>query len=230
MKVSLPQLPSTGALSHPPHAHQLVILCHGYKSSSRQKALAIIADDLFQQGYAVYTFDFPALHPADLEAQVTVIKNIYAHFTSKYADISLIGASFGALVSSIAAAELPGLSNLITINGFFGLPRIGRKYIFTYTTFIFLAVLHARYRSTFSYYKTHFQPQAITAPTFVVHSRADKVVSIRQSRHFYKKLHSIKQFHALTKASHALSNPRHARHVAAHIHTWLQQIASFPTL
>ncbi len=216
---------STGNLSHPSGAHRLVILCHGYKSSHRQKALAVIADDLFQKDYAVYTFDFSVSNPADIEAQVNIVKQIYMHFLPQYDHISLVAASFGALVASIAAAELSDLSGLITINGFFGLPHIGRKYMATYWLFILLTALQPRSRTIFRYYKTHFQPQHIMAATLVIHSRVDSVVNIRQSRLFYSHLHARKQFKTLDRGNHALSNSQDAKRVARALHIWLQTIS-----
>lgn len=213
-----------GSLYIPKNAAHVVIVCHGYKSSQRQRALATIAKNLYEQGFAVFTFDFPKVkNSADLEHQVTIIKQLTSHFAPDYTHISLLAASFGALAAAIAAAELPDLTSLITINGFFGSRHIGRKYFLTYLVFRALSSVSRPHRRIQHYYASHFLPARIRAATLVIHSTVDRVVSDTQSRRFFQQLTAQKQFQTLETASHSLAASRDVALVATHAGSWLER-------
>jgi len=213
-----------GTLYMPKNATHLVIVCHGYKSSQRQRALATIAKSLYTQGFAVFAFDFPKVkNSADLEHQVTTIKYLASYFQPNYTHVSLLAASFGALAAAIAATELPDLTSLVTINGFFGSWHIGRKYFLTYLTFRALSSVSRTHRRIQSYYASHFLPQRIQAATLVIHSTVDKVVSDTQSRRFFQQLTTQKQFQTLETASHSLAVSQDVALVATYAGSWLRR-------
>jgi len=213
-----------GLLYTPENATHLVILCHGYKSSQHHHALTAIAQGLYKQGFAVFTFDFPKTKSnADLEHQVTTITRLVAHFNSDYEHISLLAASFGALGAATAAAELPTLTSFVTINGFFGSWHIGRKYFFAYLAFRSLSLVNRTHRRIQNYYASHFLPSHIHTPTLVIHSKVDKIVSIVQSRRFFQQLRGKKKFQALQTATHSLSSTSDIELVIAYSTNWLRQ-------
>lgn len=115
-------------------SERLIILCHGFKSSKDHPALKEMAKQLFDQGYAVFRFDFSGHGESQGKSKTNIIQqfkdveSIIKYF-KEYKSFILIGASFRAFVASIAAYKCKNISRLITINGLFYLKKMGLKYV-----------------------------------------------------------------------------------------------------
>lgn len=211
----------TGSLFVPTKANTLLVICHGYKSSSDHPTIRVITDVLGKKGNATYSFNFSGEQPLDVESQVEDIRHIIKHF-KKYKNIVLIAGSFGALSSAIAAKDLP-VQGLVTINGFFGSMPAG-KMRKSFIGFRLLATVNPRLKRIVQYIKRELQPQQITAPALVIHTKVDEVVPISQSRNFYKQLSGPKQFLELQKANHDLIRSEELPTVISEIAAWLKKL------
>jgi esterase/lipase len=69
------------------------------------------------------------------------------------------------------------------------------------------ALAISKYRKIFKYFKQELQPELIKVPVLVIHSKADKFVFIEQSRIFYGKLMTFRQFIELQNANHGITAP-----------------------
>ena len=208
----------TGSLFEPVKAKTLLVICHGYKSSNAHPTIRVLTEVLGKKGNATYSFNFSGEQPLDIERQVEDICHIVKHF-KKYKKIVLIAGSFGALSSAIAAKELP-VQGLVTINGFFGTMPAGalRK---SFIGFRLLALVKPEYKQIVRYYKRELQPQNITAPVLVIHTKADTVVPFSQSQKFFGKLGGPKQFLELQTANHDLVRTPELQRVIDEIAAWL---------
>lgn len=211
-----------GELRYKQPTGTLVVLCHGYQSSSNHPAVAGIAHGLSAKGYATFTFNFSGKNPLDLAQQTADIDDIVTHFTDGYPEITLLAGSFGALSAAIAARREKQLAGLVTINGFFGSAQLGRRYKPTFLAFKALTLASAHHRKIWDFYRHEYQPEQITVPTLVMHSTADTVVSAAQSRDFYERLGGPKQFVDLSPADHHLSSDIYTTRVVNEIDDWLK--------
>jgi alpha-beta hydrolase superfamily lysophospholipase len=210
----------TGQLRYKKPVGRLIIVCHGYKSSSGHPAIMAITEGLNKKGYATFAFNFSDESGLNLEQQVNDIVHIVNHFKG-YSEIILMAGSFGALSTATVAAKLPKVKGLVTINGFFGSGKLGRKHLGTFMIFKFLTVVSPRHKKTWSYFKREFQPARITAPVLVMHAESDKLVPIVQSRNFFEKLTCVKQFTPLEKADHHLTSAKDIDSILDAVNTWL---------
>jgi alpha-beta hydrolase superfamily lysophospholipase len=220
--VNLQQGTITGKLRYRQPTDQLIIVCHGYRSSSDHPAIVTITEGLNKRGYATFIFNFSDESGLNLEHQVKDIAHVASYFKD-YPKIILMAASFGALSSAIAAAELQRVSGLVTINGFFGSGKLGRKIRSTYLTFRLLTMISPGHKRTWIFYKRGFQPYKIAVPALVLHAEGDRVVSMAQSKDFYDKLTSSKQFTILKEADHHLSSDEAKNEVLTLIDQWLRK-------
>jgi len=204
---------------------QLLIICHGYKSSSAHPALVAITGGLQKKGCATVTFNFSGPNPLDVPAQVADIHDIIMHFASQYTDIVLIAGSFGALSAAIAARS-PYCGGIVTVNGFFGSGQVGRRHKPTFWTFRVLALASSKHQRVWRFYRRELQPHHINVPALVIHSKVDNMVSIRQSRWFFEKLQSPKQFIELEDADHDLSSVAVTTKIVEDIADWLKRLPS----
>lgn len=211
----------TGSLFVPTKAKTLLVICHGYKSSSDHPTIRTLTEVLGKKGNATYSFNFSGNQPLDIESQVEDIRHIVKHF-KKYQNIVLVAGSFGVLSSAIAAKELP-IQGLVTINGYFGAMPIG-KMRKSYIGFRLLATMNPRYKRIAQYIKQELQPQKITIPTLVIHTKVDEVVPIAQSQNFFKQLGGPKQFIELQMANHDLVRTIELQTVIDGIITWLKKL------
>jgi putative redox protein len=183
-----------------------------------------ITKGLNQKGRATFTFDFSKTESGiDVEKQVKDITHIVEHFKA-YDEIILVGASFGALSTSIATVSVPRVKGLVTLGGFFGSIRLGREHRTTLLKFRVASLVIPRYKRIWKYFKHGFQPKRIAVPVLVIHSKADKTVYIAQSRHFFAKVEAPKQFVTLATADHNLTARKDTDTVIAEIDTWLGTI------
>lgn len=212
----------TGELCYrEPAKKHLLVICHGYKSSPTHPGIVATTRGLNKKGHATFTFHFSGTNPLDLERQVRDIHVIAKHFAA-YESITLIGASFGALSSAVASTSSQ-VKGLVTVNGFFGSNKLGRRFYPTFTTFQLLRRVHPKYRDVWHFFQHSFRPSQIQVPTLVIHSIVDNTVLINQSREFYRRLTGPKQFAELESADHELTLPGNTDEVVTIIDRWLSK-------
>ncbi len=131
----------------------LLIICHGYGTSRKHPALAAISESLYHRGHNTFTFDFSeSAQKTSLAQQVADIESVIAHFTN-YQEITLIGGSFGALSTAIATIRVKRVTRLITVNGFFGTPHLGKEGLKIYILFILAALVVPRHKKSWHFLK-----------------------------------------------------------------------------
>lgn len=214
-----------GALSgewhHAKHGKRLVIICHGFRSSSENPTLIAIAAGLNQAGIDTFRLDFSENTGGfDIAHQVQDIEAILIHFQN-YEEFVLVGHSLAALTSAIASLSLP-IDRLVTLNGFFGEGDLGDSHRKAYVKFRLAASLLPKYKNIHKYYKKTLQPSRIKIPVLVIHSQADQSVAISQSENFYQQLTTDKHFVRLASANHGLTSSRDRQQVVAEIVNWLK--------
>jgi alpha-beta hydrolase superfamily lysophospholipase len=211
-----------GDWHHSDSAKQLVVICHGYKSSSANSTLVAITKDLNKYDYDTFTFNFSEnLSGFDVEHQVKDITLIAEHFKN-YDEIILLAYSFGALTAAIATIHIPIVKGLITLNGFFGQNSLGQKHYRNYVKFRAAALMFPKYTKIRKYYKKELRPDLIEVPVLVIHSKGDKTVFVEQSQSFYKKLTHAKQYLELPTADHDLALLEDRKKVISEINDWLK--------
>lgn len=211
----------SGELRYKRAASQLLVICHGYQSSSAHPALVAMAEGLQAEGYATFMFNFSGKSPLDLKQQTTDIGDITEHFANDYPDITLLAGSFSALSAAIAARR-EGLTRLITVNGFFGSAQLGLRFKPTFLAFKALSLASPQRRGIWDFYEREYQPEQITIPTLVMHSTADTVVHAAQSLDFFEQLNCPKRFIDLKPADHHLSSGAYTARTVSEIDHWLQ--------
>ena len=159
----------TGKLRYIQRVERLIIVCHGYQSSSDHPATTAITEGLNEKGYATFVFNFSDESGFNLEQQVADIDHVIDHF-SDYPEIVLMASSFGALSTAIATVKSPRATGLVTINGFFGSGKLGRKIRSTYLVFRLLAIVSPGNKRIWSFFKREFQPSQISVPVLVIHA------------------------------------------------------------
>ena len=130
----------------------LLIMCHGYQSSTAHPALVALTKALCSKGYAMFTFNFSGKDPLDLARQSIDIGDIAENFASEYSQIILVAGSFGALSCSLAARH-QNIAGLVTINGFFGAGLLGRQYKPTFLIFKALSAIIPRRKRIWDFYQ-----------------------------------------------------------------------------
>lgn len=213
----------SGELRYNRPTEQLIIVCHGYKSSRHHRALTAITQGLVERGYAAFNFNFSDTTGFDVPAQVADIALIVSHFKHEYSGITLLAGSFGALSAAIAAKS-PDISGLITINGFFGSPSLGPKFKPSYTAFRLFAFVSKRHRTIWKYFRRELAPGQLTVPVLMVHSESDEMVFIQQSEDFFDRVTSSKRFLRLKSADHNLSSPADTVIIVSEIDSWMQGV------
>lgn len=203
---------------------QLIVVCNGYKTSTAHPATVTITRALNLKGYATFTFNFSGKNPADLIQQVADINDIVAYFKPNYPDIVLLAGSLGAL-SAVIVAGHEKIKRLITVNGFFGSEQLGRKPKTIFLVFKVLRFVSLRYKKIWDFYQREFRPERITAPTLVIHSPADEMVSIIQSRNFFAMVVGSKRFVELGPADHHLTSAESTSQVVEEVDAWLSSQA-----
>lgn len=212
-----------GELKQKKATRQLLIICNGLRSSVDHPATKAITQKLYEHGHAVFTFNFSDTHGMDLERQVEDIADIIDHFVD-YEEFILIGGSFGALSIAIAAKRSPKVKGLITMNGFFGSGRVGGHLLAKYLAFRALTATSAKHRKFWQFYKQQFRPHELALPVLVIHSIADKHVSIKQSRDFFARLPGPKEFRTLKTSDHNLKPLIEVDTIVQMIDKWLSRL------
>lgn len=214
-----------GDLQETQGSKQLLLMCHGLQSSAEHPAIKAITQKLYEHGHAVLAFNFSDTHGMDLERQVEDIIQLVEYFSS-YDEFILLGGSFGALSSATAVNKSPKIKGLVTVNGFFGSGRLGKSLLPTYLTFKAMTLTSAKAKKFWRFYKEQFRPERITVPVLVIHSKADKDVSMMQSKVFFTKLSGPKEFHTLETSDHNLQPGDEIDAIVSRIHGWLKRLDS----
>lgn len=205
--IVIPTRSLQGELRHDGSKKQLIIICHGFGSSRGNPTLIAIANGLNAVGYSTFLFNFSKnVGGFDIEHQVQDIALVTEYF-SDYDEYILLGHSFAALTTAIAAGQLAKIAKLITLNGFFGRAQLGDTYRNSYLKFRAAALLLPTYRKIFAYYSQELQPGSLPVPALVIHADTDTEVMISQSRWFYDRLTGRKHFVTLVGADHGVSSP-----------------------
>jgi alpha-beta hydrolase superfamily lysophospholipase len=217
----------TGEWHHANSRKQLIVICHGFQSSSNNPALVGITNGLNKLGYDTLTFDFTEnMAGFDIEHQVNDIVQIAKYF-GNYDALILVAHSFAALTAAIATPQVPKIKGLITLNGFFGQSALGQEHRKNYLKFRVAALVIPKYRKILKYFKQELQPKYIKVPVLIIHSVVDKYVFIKQSQDFYKQLTVPKHFVELEYAKHGLTESLDRKKVVTEIHKWLKTNQKF---
>jgi pimeloyl-ACP methyl ester carboxylesterase len=210
-----------GELRVPKQTKRLIIVCHGYQSSQDNPAVTTKTPLLNELGYATFTFDFsPGKGGIDVAGQVRDILAIIDHF-SMYDEIILLGISFAALSTSIAALHSPKVKGVVTLGGFFGKGALRRDYRRKFYLFRALAFISPSSHRIYRYLKNEFQPERISMPVLVIYSTQDAVVYPSQSRAFYDRLQAPKQVLVLESGNHTANSEHDSYAVVDAIHAWI---------
>ena len=225
MQITLPSktdLDLSGTLTNG-ESKVLVVICYGYKVTPEHPAIKIVAKDLNAAGYATFVFRFTSDTATDIRGQTQDIEAVAEHFDTRFDKIVLLASSLGALSASIAASRSDKIASLITVNGFFGLAHLGKRFRPTFFVFQALTLLPGEYKKIWQFYKQEFHPNHIKIPTLVIHNPADKDVFISQSRHFYDLIDTKKEFQELPLADHSISLKKDAHAIARAATMWLNR-------
>lgn len=210
------------------NSHQdLIILCHGYKSSGFTPVMKKLSAGLNERGYATFAFDFPPDAEVDIQRQVAVLNQIVKHFPKQQAKI-LMGASLGVIAATIAAIEDPAVTALITVNGFFGERGIGPEFRRNFRKFRLLSFLIPKIHKIWKYFKAHLAAERLKLPVLVIHSKTDTVVPILQSENFYAKIKAPKKLVKLDNVAHGLKGENDVVVVISAVEVWLKSVEGRP--
>jgi hypothetical protein len=201
----------------------LIVMCHGYKSSKDNPALESISKSLHKSGYSVLRFDFTGHGDSegdpgiDIIQQVSDIESVIDYYQKKYDGFILVGASFAGFISAIAAIRSESVVRLISINGLFYPSMAGMKYF----QFLFSCLFNEQNRSQLSFYKKYFSPELIKIPTLVIHVKNDSEVNSKQSKKFCSMLMTEQKLVILEEGDHSLTNEKYVSNVFHEINSWL---------
>lgn len=203
----------------------IIIICHGYKSSKDNYAIRRIARKLNNKGFSVLRFDFTghgesegskipdaAQQVLDIESAINYANKI------KFKKITLVGASFAGFVVAIAATKYKNISRIITINGLFNLKKIGFRLLLVRPTLIF----NKKSVSNALFSVIYFKPSKIKVPVLVIHAKKDIIVDVKQSEKFYSLLKTKKRLEILNDADHNLTKEEYIDNVVKKIINWFK--------
>lgn len=214
----------------------LFICCHGYGGTKEDHMIKGFADNANTEGFSTYRFDFNGVGESDgspnlnLKNQVNDVKSVVSFFQNRYPVIYLATGSFSALVGAIAVTKIKDITGLITINGFFGMNKLGWGLLYFYYYYQLMALYNVEYKQSFDYFEKNFQPEKIRIPTLVVHGESDTLVHIDQSHHFYSRLKTQKQFVAIAGVDHMFTKPGSIKRVSDQVIKWVEEVSIISTL
>lgn len=212
----------TGVLKEKKSSDQLIIVSHGLNSSKEHPALESISDQLYELGYSILLFDFSkSAHGFNLKEQVSDIHDVTVHFKTYKSFIILTG-SFGALSGVIAAAKLPKIKSLITLNGFFGSGQLGRKVLKIYILFRIASLWNQSHKRNWKFFKENYKPKQMVKDVLVIHAEDDKEVFMSQSKSFFNSIAGKKELYILKHGDHHLTISESKKEVVMVINQWLK--------
>ncbi len=217
-----------GILSIPESASSVVVMSHGFTSSKDSDIYAELQEMLNERGIGTLRYDCYGHGGSDgkfenitLSAAMGSIYSAvdFVRGKGKF-DIGLLGASFGGLVSLIAAAvdhkiKALALKSPVTDPVKFWEDRLGEERIKKWKQ---EGVLHydchgEKYDLKFGFWENinHYHmnqlTQAVSCPTLIVHGRADTVVPISHSMELAEATGA--KLRVVQDADHAYSKPEH---------------------
>ena len=205
----------------------IFICCHGYQSTKDDDPVVKLSNAVYDQGYSIFRFDCSGHGESegrrgiDLIKQTDDVLRAIDHF-KEYKEIYIVGGSLGCAVGSMAAKINQKVNRLVLINGFFGTPALGSKYIYVYLQFRLAALFSRWHRDNWNFLRKNLKPERIKANTLILHARKDKDVYISQSRGFFSKLRTKKKLVVLKDADHDLSKQEYIDEIAGIIGEWLK--------
>lgn len=212
----------SGILKKEKYEEPLLVICHGYKSSSKHPALVAIVAGLNARGHTTFTFDFSEGSELNLAQQIDDIRSVTEYFKD-YNDIVVLAGSFAALTAVMATTEVTKIKGLVTVNGFFGSGKLGSKYDKPYKAFKLLTAISPRHKKTWRAFTAGFHPENISVPVLIIHSKKDEIVSYEQSKDFFQRVGAPKEFKALSIADHHLTLPGNVKEVTQLVDAWLRK-------
>lgn len=213
----------TGVLKEKNTSGPLLIVNHGFKSSKDHPAISTITDALYKLGHSTFSFNFSkTANGFNLQEQVLDIYSIIQYF-KKYKEFIILAPSFGAVNAVISAVQLPKISGIITINGFFGSARLGINVLKTYVLFRLIALFGGSNKNNWRYFKKYYKPEKMKCNALIIHAKHDDTVFVSQSKKFFKQFGGRKQFFILEKADHNLTKPESKNETAKVIDQWLRK-------
>ncbi|MBI2664557.1 alpha/beta hydrolase [Candidatus Woesearchaeota archaeon] len=202
-----------GVIAVPDSTHMpLVIICHGYASSTKSNTRVELARRLSQLNISSLGFDFTGcgesegeLHEltitqglADLTAAFNSVKTIDRVDKNK---IALLGSSFSGSVAVLFAAE-----NNIKALGL-------KSPVSDYSQLSGVPLAAKRRQQNFfddaAKYDVCKAAEKIKVPAIIVHGSEDADVPVMQSKKLFSRLKCEKNFEMIEGADHRYSNSRH---------------------
>jgi pimeloyl-ACP methyl ester carboxylesterase len=193
-----------------PHA---VLLCHGITSSKEEGGFfRRLSDQLTNESVSTIRFDFRghgesgiAAVEATIAGMLCDLHSAYAYTATKYRNVSIIAASFGAalLLLLLQKCALNKLASLVLLNpvtdfastftncssawarGFFPCGGLGE--VFNSRSLIKIGETHMMgtpMAVEMFYYHPENTSNLLTVPTLILHGQRDSIVSIEDSRRF----------------------------------------------
>ena len=212
-----------GILKEKNKSKPLLIVGHAFNSSKEHPATVDITDKLYKKGYSTFSFDFSkSAQGFFLKEQVSDILDIVDYFNN-YKRKILIAPSLGALSIVLTASQSVKIDGIITINGFFGAPKVCFRILKIYLLFRIFALFRKSYRDIWEYLKKYYKPEKIKCSALVIHAKHDEVVSISQSKKFFQKLSGKKEFYVLENADHHLTRDSYKQEIAIVVDQWIRK-------
>jgi len=144
------------------------------------------------------------------------------NYFKSFKDIVLLGGSLGAIPATIVSILNKRVISLITVNGFFGMSKLGKEIIKTYYLYRFLALINKKHRQDYRFFKINFLPEKIKIPILVIYTKNDDVVNPIQSEIFFSKLQAKrKKISSLTLKKHNLTGEKDINKVIKSICDWI---------
>ena len=210
---------------------QIVILCHGFRSSKETDKAAALAKALNRLGTSLLAFDFTGRGESDGKFEDSTVSKYIADLDAavtwaagRYKKIGVIGSSLGGLVALNAAVRDRRIAalGLLSPVSFFPWRRDGefskkslaqwrtRGWVITVSDrFGPLKLKYSFYRDALKY-RSYSRYPRVAVPVVIVHGTEDKSVPLSQSRKLVRTLPRAVLF-KLKGADHRSTNARHKR-------------------
>ena len=199
----------------------VVIVCHGYASSTESKTRTVLSEFLVGKGVACFGFDFTGCGSSrgelsdltisrgleDMGAAFNYVKN----FESSDGKIGLVGSSFGGSVAILFAAENPVdvlalKSPASDYDGLKEIPIIEKPETFFQDA---------------AQYDVYAAAEKINSPTLIVHGGRDADVPPEQSVKLFSRLKCEKKLKLIASADHRYSSEKDFSLLLREISQWI---------
>lgn len=222
-------------------AEHIVLLCHGFMSDNASTTNLELSRRLVDVGIATCRFDFDGhgAQPRPLQEmlmsrcvqQVEAILDwlIAAH----YAQIGLLGSSYGGLIAIHGAARRKAVKVLALKCPVSNYPPLWRDRLgesgmrfWKDNNLLTFAGLDGRARLEYGFYEdllqfdSYKEAARIDVPTLIVHGDADTDVPFAQSEQLFEELQCEKNFEAIVGADHAFSKDEDFERMLGLIFDW----------